>query len=254
MLHIEQQGAGADVVLVHGWGLHGGVWSSVAERLAHRFRVTRVDLPGHGRSPMPQQPFTLPTLVDALLAVCPPRAVWVGWSLGGLAAMAAALQRPEAIARLVLVAATPHFVCSDDWPHGMAPEVFAEFKRDIEVDSARTLRRFLSLQFGSSDAERAGLRQLRRALMQHGAPALAALRAGLAILQTADLRAALSRIDVPTLVMHGAEDRLTPISTGDYLVRTLPRARLQRFADAGHAPFLSQADKFIETIEKFLND
>ncbi|MHB8535916.1 MAG: alpha/beta fold hydrolase, partial [Sulfuricaulis sp.] len=46
----ERSGHGPDVVLVHGWGLHGGVWADIARGLSKDFRVTVPDLPGHGRS------------------------------------------------------------------------------------------------------------------------------------------------------------------------------------------------------------
>ncbi len=48
MLHVEVTGSGAPLVLLHGWGMHGGVWTDVAAQLAQDFRVHSVDLPGHG--------------------------------------------------------------------------------------------------------------------------------------------------------------------------------------------------------------
>ena len=49
-LHVESFGKGASLLLIHGWGMHGGVWDKVAARLAQNFRVLTVDLPGHGLS------------------------------------------------------------------------------------------------------------------------------------------------------------------------------------------------------------
>ena len=49
-LHIESIGSGAPLLLIHGWGMHGGVWDEVAQELAADFRVHRVDLPGYGYS------------------------------------------------------------------------------------------------------------------------------------------------------------------------------------------------------------
>lgn len=253
MLHVECLGQGRDVVFVHGWGLHGGVWSDTAQRLTHAFRVTLPDLPGHGRSPMSPQPFTLDDLAEALLAAAPPQAMWVGWSLGALATLAVVQRRPEAVARLVLVGATPRFVQAPDWAHGTAPQVLPGMARDLEVDFERTLLRFVNLQLGNGDAERAGLRRLRTELSRHGWPSTAALRAGLNILQTADLRAALPQIDVPALVIHGGRDRLAMPAAGEYLARTLPQARLHSIADAGHAPFMSHVDLFTKTVENFLH-
>ena len=52
-LHVRVDGSGRDVVLLHGWGFHSGAWSGIAEALAARYRVRRVDLPGHGLSAAP---------------------------------------------------------------------------------------------------------------------------------------------------------------------------------------------------------
>ena len=49
-LHVDRSGSGADLVLLHGWGLHSGAWDEVAPLLARRFRVHAIDLPGHGLS------------------------------------------------------------------------------------------------------------------------------------------------------------------------------------------------------------
>lgn len=64
-LYFESVGRGPDVVLVHGWGLHGGVWSRVAQALADEFTVHCVDLPGHGHSASLQD-YTLDNLARAL--------------------------------------------------------------------------------------------------------------------------------------------------------------------------------------------
>ena len=49
-MHVESHGSGAPLVLIHGWGMHGGVWDNVVPQLAQHFSVHCVDLPGHGYS------------------------------------------------------------------------------------------------------------------------------------------------------------------------------------------------------------
>ena len=77
-LYTETGGDGPDLVLIHGWGLHAGVWDEFAPLLEAGFRVTRIDLPGHGRSDW-QGDGSLDEMVDALLAATPETAVWLGW-------------------------------------------------------------------------------------------------------------------------------------------------------------------------------
>jgi len=132
-LHVESTGAGAPLVLLHGWAMHSGLWGPLAATLAPRFRVHAVDLPGHGHS-APVAPFTLDTVTAAVAAAFDstrePLTV-VGWSLGGTVALHWARAAPERIARLVLVATTPSFVARDDWPHAMAGETLARFGDEL---------------------------------------------------------------------------------------------------------------------------
>jgi pimeloyl-[acyl-carrier protein] methyl ester esterase len=88
-LHTETTGTGPELVLIHGWGLHGGIWEPLLPLLAPHFRVTVVDLPGHGNSEW-QDSEGLPAFADAVLASVPQQAAWLGWSLGGLACQCAA--------------------------------------------------------------------------------------------------------------------------------------------------------------------
>jgi pimeloyl-[acyl-carrier protein] methyl ester esterase len=248
MLWHEQQGSGPDLLLVHGWGMHGGIWGDLPAPLARHFRVTTLDLPGHGRSRAPFAAQSLADFTDAVVELCPAPAVWLGWSLGGLIALDAARRYPEKVARLVLVGATPKFVQAPDWPHAMPAEVFAGFAGDLIQDYRATLLRFLSLHGGDSEQSRALLKQLRAQLFTHGEPQPEALAAGLAILEQTDLRAQLADIRVPALVVHGSHDRLAPPAAGEYLAAHLPQARLLRIEGAGHAPFLSHAAQFVQAV------
>lgn len=244
----EQQGSGPDLLLVHGWGMHGGVWGDLPASLARHFRVTTLDLPGHGRSDAARAAQSLGDLTDAVIELCPASAVWLGWSLGSLVALDAALRYPEKVTRLVLVGATPKFVQAPDWPHAMPAGVFAEFARSLTHDYRATLLRFLSLHVGGSADGRALLKQLRAQIFTHGDPQPEALAAGLAILGQTDLRARLAEVRAPTLVVHGSHDRLAAPGAAEYLAAHLPQARLLRVEGAGHAPFLSHPAQFAQAV------
>src|SRR4051794_11418514 len=124
MLHVTSAGAGPPLVLLHGWAMNSAFWEPLLPRLAARFRVHAVDLPGHGASAS-VAPYTLETITGAIAARFagerePPTVV--GWSLGGTIAMRWAQRGDHAVARLVLVSSTPCFVARSDWPHAMLPE------------------------------------------------------------------------------------------------------------------------------------
>lgn len=250
-LHIATCGAGADLVLLHGWGMHGGVWEGVADKLAESFRVHAVDLPGHGES-AGIAPYSLERVADAVTAAVPARAHWCGWSLGGLAALEAARRFPEQVANLVLVASTPCFARRGDWPCAVVQETLAEFADALAGDYEGTLKRFLSLQARGDEAAKAVLRGLRDSLFTRGRPAEQVLRGGLEILAGCDLRSRVTDVEQPALVIHGERDQLVPLPAGEWLAQNLPSARLAVVKGAAHAPFLSHPDEFVNLVKGFL--
>ncbi len=252
-IYSERIGHGPDIVMIHGWGLHGGAWGDLPAHLAGRFRVTVVDLPGHGRSPR-HTPLDLETLAAAVAEQIEGPAIWLGWSLGALVALNATLQFPDKVQKLVLTGATPRFARAPDWPQAISPEILAEFAAELGGDYQATLQRFLSLQVGGADEAHATLRALRAELLRHGAPDAAALREGLAILSHTDLRARLGEVRAPTRIIHGGRDRLSPPPAARALAAGLPQARLDVIAAAGHAPFLSHAREFNACLDEFLHD
>ncbi|NGP52374.1 pimeloyl-ACP methyl ester esterase BioH [Thioalkalivibrio sp. XN8] len=252
-LHVETRGSGPGLVLLHGWGLNSAIWSPLLPRLEQRFRVVLADLPGHGRSPAGAAAPTLAGWAGAVAAVAPPGSTWLGWSLGGQVAMTAALAGHEP-RRLVLVATTPRFVTAPDWPCGVAAGVLRDFAAALGVDHAKTVRDFLSLQLRGDARAASLLRTLRELLANAPLPDPAALAAGLEILAATDLRDRLPALELPTLVVTGARDRLTPAAAGHRLAAALPAARRLEFADAAHAPFLTHPEEFLAGLEEFLDE
>jgi pimeloyl-[acyl-carrier protein] methyl ester esterase len=251
MLQTEMIGNGRPLVMLHGWGMHGGIWADLAERLATSFQVHNVDLPGHGASELHGE-FTLDGIVAQLDAQFDRPVIVLGWSLGGIIAQHWALRVPHKVERLVLMASTPCFREREDWPFGMAAETLQQFAAELEKDHAATLRRFLALQVRGSEQERELLGTLRKMLFSQGEPALAALRGGLDILRDADLRGSVPAVAQPTLLIAGERDKLTPPEASYQLAQLMPHAQVVTVAGAAHAPFLSHADTVVEQIKNFL--
>lgn len=249
-LFIERRGDGEPLVLLHGWGLHGGVFAPLVARLSERFETWNVDLPGHGRS-APLAAFSLDAVAGRVAAAVPAGATWLGWSLGGMVALAAA--RHAAPLRLVLVGASPRFIADGDWP-GTPADVLHGFAESLTQDYRATLKRFVALQARGSEHAREETKQLRDHLFDHGEPDTGALRGGLAILEQADLRPDLADCATPTLLVGGQRDTLVPAAALEATASRLPRGRLALIEGAGHAPFLSHPAPFAAALAEFLDD
>lgn len=240
------------LALVHGWGMNARVFDTLAERLAGDFDVRALNLPGHGgRAVLAVN--TLHSWADDLASQLPVHSTLLGWSLGGQLAMRAAIDHPDSVARLIVMSSTPKFVASDAWPHGMALADLRAFGASLMNDPHATLLRFLSLQTRGVAGQKALLQQLRAAFLAAPTGDAEALKQGLALLCHTDLRAELSRLLQPTLVLHGGLDTLTPAAAGAWLAAHLTHARQIEFARAAHAPHLSHGDEVAAEIGRFVH-
>jgi pimeloyl-[acyl-carrier protein] methyl ester esterase len=251
-MHIATRGDGPQLVLIHGWAMHSGLFGALLDRLAERRTLYLVDLPGHGRSRDDAAPLELESCVAAIVAQTP-HAPWLGWSLGGLFALHAAATRPVHVDALIMLCSTPRFVRADDWPHGMDVSVFQKFGADLGGDYRGTLERFLALETLGCERAVAELRTLRAEAFAHGEPAPAALADGLELLETCDLRAVLPTLSVPSFWIGARRDRLVDWRAVAAAAALAPHASTQRF-DTGHAPFLTHADALADAVLAFLDD
>jgi pimeloyl-[acyl-carrier protein] methyl ester esterase len=241
------------LALLHGWGMNARVFDALAQRLDADFELRVLNLPGHGgRDVLPHN--TLQSWADDLAQQLPEHSIVLGWSLGGQVAMRAALDHPQKIARLILLASTPKFVATEDWDRGMVAADLQDFGAALIADTQATLLRFLGLQTRGMAGQKTLLQQLRQTLLASPAAHAAALAGGLEILQQTDLRSELPQLAQPTLVLHGALDTLTPPAAGAWLAGALPAARHVEFARAAHAPHLSHGDEVAVAIRQFIHD
>lgn len=250
-LHIGSFGQGPDLVLLHGWGMHGGVWNNVAENLAQQFRIHVVDLPGYGESAT-CIPYTLNEITARIADRLPYGAALCGWSLGGQVAMKLALEFPGIVRALILVSSTPKFVMSSHWQHGIDQKILMDFSENLERDYEGTLKRFLSLQARSGDDARQVMMALRDQLFARGRPASGVLQKGLDILLNEDMRNDLPLLEQKTLLIHGTHDTLVPPGAAEWMSTELPQADLLLVPGSAHAPFLSHQNEFVEAAKKFL--
>ncbi len=234
------------LVLLHGWGLNAQVWDCITAELASHFTLHLVDMPGYGRS----QGFgalTLDEMAEIVLARAPQKAIWLGWSLGGLVASQVALTAADRVSALVTVASSPCFSAEGDWP-GIKPEVLSGFQQQLREDFQRTVERFLALQTMGTETARADARKLKSAVLALPIPGEAVLNGGLEILKTVDLREPLAGLTLPFLRIYGRLDGLVPRKIVPLLDVMWPASESVVFPKAAHAPFISHPEEFCQAL------
>jgi len=213
--------------------------------------VTCVDLPGHGYSEkLPD--FTLEAICQQLKKILPETGCAViGWSLGGMVALALANHFPEQVKTVILIGSNPCFVQTNDWA-GMRAKTLEKFAANLTADCYGTLLRFLALQVHGLDEHKKILQDLKLALQACQMPDQDVLQGGLEILQQQDLRLWLKQLHCPVQVILGTHDTLVPVAVGTQIQQLNPNLNLTVIEKAAHVPFLSHPERLLKEIHDFM--
>lgn len=252
-LHIETTGTGPDLLLLHGWAMHSGIFKPLLPWLSAHFRVHSIDLPGHGRSIGAQIPLDYEPVWQSLLARIEQPALVYGWSLGGLFALHGGIHHAQACRALILQNASPCFVERPDWPMGMPASVFQQFAAELSRDYQQTLHRFFMLEAQGAEKVRDDLRCLQKTAFEFGQPNITTLQHGLQLLQNTDVRTSLPHLRKPSLWLAGRRDRLV---SAHAMQAAASSACGQFICDehGGHAPFLSHPEAIAKALLAFSRD
>ena len=234
-LHWESEGDGEPILLIMGLGLSGGAWWRTVPILSQTSRVITFDNRGVGRSASPTYAYTTESMADDAAAVLDAagvdRAHVYGISLGGMVAQQLALRHPDRVRSLVLGATHP------GGSHVAAParEVLEFFRRRSELPQEEAAWASVPYNYGRRCRHEHPDRiaqdiELR---LTHPFPA-EAYRAQLYAAAMHNCYGRLSRLAVPTLVVHGSEDRLIPVRNAELLAGQIPGARLRILEETGH--------------------
>ncbi len=256
MLAVTESGSGVPLVLLHGWGLHSGVWQSILPELNKQFYCYAVDMLGHGESQgSNNQSFALNNMREALYSLInsieSDNIILAGWSLGGLVAMDYLSHFPNKIKKLILITANACFCKQPDWPHGLDITVLDSFAQQLEQDYQKTVDKFMTLQMFGVDDYKYSLKVLKNSIASRSVPSMQALRNGLEILKTTDLRKKLPTLSQATLMISGERDRLMPYQAAEAMQVLLSNAQSRLIKGAGHAPFISHPNEFIQVVSEF---
>jgi len=226
MLYTSTTGTGKDLVLLHGWGFNADLFNALIEKYQNQYRITKIDLPGHGRSK--DVAGGIDEWCDEIIKILPKNPILLGWSLGGLLAINIATKIQ--LSRLILIASSPNFVQNKNWTFGIDADNFRQFSNTLELNPAKGLKRFVSLQ----TKDKSQLKSLNQSIDTLPASTMA-LNQGLDILLTTDLSDQLLALKIDKKVILGNKDALIPrkIQTW-YQLNNIQTLML----DTGHLPFL----------------
>jgi pimeloyl-ACP methyl ester carboxylesterase len=238
-------GDGPPLLLVHGLGAEADVWAYCLEPLSQSYRVIALDLLGFGRSSKPLINYRVATFVEVLdrflhtleisqLSV-------VGNSLGGWISAAFALRFPERVTKLVLNDAIGIAAGAEEVPI------------DFRPSSLQNMRDVLEFMFYDKTLASDGLVEAAYEfhLERNDGPTIAVLLE--AIHQRLDfLDGELARLKVPTLLVWGDSDRVSPLSVAQNYQRLIPGAKLEVIPQCGHIPPLEKPHELIGHVMSFL--
>jgi 2-succinyl-6-hydroxy-2,4-cyclohexadiene-1-carboxylate synthase len=255
---VEGADNGPAVLLLHGFAQTAATFDALAARLADRWRTVRVDLYGHGRSSIPDDPARLgwePTGRDleALMgSLGADRFALLGYSMGGRLALDFACRRSERLWALVLESASPGLADATERARRRADdEALAAAIETRGVEWFADWWASLPLFAGHArldPAVRATVRAMRAGQSARG---LAQSLRGAGTGVQADWWPHLARLAVPTLLVVGADDAKY-VAINRRMAAALPAARLVTVPESGHTPHLEQPERFTATVAAHL--
>lgn len=237
-------GEGIPLLLIHGLGARGDDWAPMIPGLvATGFHVYAPDLPGYGRSDRPDVSYSISmeeaAVVQFMQAVHLTRADVGGWSMGGWVAMKLALERPQAVNRLVIYDSAGVY-----FPATFGPELFTP----DDVAGVRKLMAMLTPhpQPMPDFVARAALRKLQR-------NAWVIRRSMVSMTNGRDLLDfRLNNMQPPTLIVWGAQDTLIPLAVGQTIHQDIPHSVLNIMEGCGHLAPATCAKSVVRSTVDFL--
>lgn len=256
--NVERAGDGLPLVLLHGFTGSVKTWEPIIPVLAREFDTIAIDLLGHGNSDAPADAtrygpeWVVRDLTAILKGLGVERAAWLGYSMGGRAALHVAVGHPEVVSALVLEGVSPGIV--DDAQRAERAKSDAVLAEFIETEGiAAFVERWERLPLFASQARLPGDTRaaLRRQRLANDPTGLANSLRGFGQGAQLPLHDHLGKVCAPALMIVGEEDRKFQRLAQD-MAALMPDARVVVVPGAGHAVHVEQPAEFVELVRGFL--
>jgi non-heme chloroperoxidase len=260
-LYVKDWGSGRPVILIHGWPLSADSWDDQGMAIADAgYRAIAYDRRGFGRSSQPWSGYDYDTLADDLAAVIEQTgardAALVGFSMGGgeVARYMSRHDGQSAVQAILVSSVLPFRLKTDDNPAGTEQAAFDKTALALNEDRPRFLAGFFRTFFGVDTAEDPVSDELlawaRSVAMQ------ASLKATLECLRSfssTDFRGDLAAFKVPTLIVHGTEDKTVPIDASSRAAATgIKNNTLIEYDGAPHGLFATHKRRLTRDLIDYL--
>jgi len=262
-LYSKVWGEGRPVILIHGWPLSADSWDPVSDALAHAgYKVIAYDRRGFGRSQQPWKGYDYDAFSDDLADVmaahgASENVALVGFSMGG-GEVARYLSRHggRGVSQVALIGSVvPYMLQTPDNPNGVPQEIFDTMTAEMKADRAKFFAGFFKEFYGTGllahPVSDEVLHNSWAVAMQAGLhPTLEAAKA----FATTDFRPDLPYFTMPTLVVHGTDDKTVPIAaTAHEVVKAVSHAQLIEYAGDAHGVFATRTQQLIDDLMTFLS-
>ncbi len=239
------------LVLLHGWGSSSKIWQLCLNDLCKNFQVWCIDLPGHGENHSIAWDESVEQGLSLLANTLPENCSIVGWSLGGLCAQLFLQRFPHRVNNLMLIASTPKFIASKNWPNGMSAETLKKFSLNFKHSPQQAIKQFHILQTLHGASSKKIMHSLEYAAMHQP---LKNITWGLRWLNNIDLRSSDNAQHAHIHIMQGEKDQVSSMHAAEDTAKIWDNVSLHKIVDAGHVPFLSHPKVFIENVKLMMQE
>lgn len=231
------------ILWLPGWGMADAVWNDIRSEIQHCRHLA----PDYSQVTQPEHFWE--AVQEAVLPMGTHTLFVVGWSMGGMLAQRLASVRH--VSGLVLISTTDRFARPrTERTHGWTKEHLRKMQRALAVNREQVMTSFAELM--ASEDERLQEAALTRVVGAEWTPE--ALHAGLSFLSEEDGGGRLDAIRCPTLVIHGSDDQVCPVSAGERLASGIEQATFLPVAHCGHAPMIFHHETVSAAIKRMVEN